>query len=57
MSGEKKFVVPDAVIRGFLEVDDAGLADALKEYGAIEEEIGRLKRDLRIIGIEIAELG
>lgn len=57
VSGEKKFVVPDAVIRGFLEVDDAGLADALKEYGAIEEEIGRLKRDLRIIGIEIAELG
>jgi hypothetical protein len=56
-AGEKKFVVPDAVIRGFLRMDDAGAVDSMKKYGMLDEEIARLKRDLRVTEIEISELG
>ena len=56
-AGEKKFVVPDAVTRGFLRMDDEKITAAMKEYGALGEEIGRLERDLRMIEIEISELG
>ena len=51
---KKKFVLPDALIKGFLKTEKADVLERCTEIDALDNEIDQLKRDLHIAELQLS---
>ncbi len=52
-AGEKKFVLPDAVTRGFLKFDDEKIADTCRKIQELNEEIRKEELEVRALEVQL----